>query len=209
MSEQFEEYTFDKRLADARVVYEGTHGMTTAMLSKISGFAKAVLRRQSRAEDWTKVVNGGQTQEAAEAQARLEAYMAKLREEGDKLAAAAGMADAKADTVETDQGQGARPDEVIAGPPVEVKTAVEAIAEADRIREDVLERHRKEWAAPRALSAEALRLRDRDPLKAFERAKLAKITAETLKLVQDGERQALGLDTKDNPKGQVVVIERE
>lgn len=206
-----EQYTFEKRLADARLVYEGTHGMTTAVLSKISGFAKAVLRRQSRVDDWTKTVNlGQQTPEAAAAQARLEAYQAEMRENAEQLAAAADLSRDPAESAAQEPAEpAARHDEVIAGPPVEIQTAAEAVAAADKVREAVLERHRKEWSAPRGLSAEALRLRDSEPMKAFERAKLAKITAETLKLIQDGERQALGLDTKDNPKGHVVVIERD
>lgn len=72
----------------------------------------------------------------------------------------------------------------------------------------LLQRHRMEWAAPRAMSAEAVRMRNTDPTKSFERAKLAKITAETLKLVQDGERKAHGIDAGDVPPGSVVVIER-
>ncbi len=101
------------------------------------------------------------------------------------------------------------PDKLLAGPPIEIQTAVEAVVAAEQVSEAVLERHRKEWSAPRGLSAEAMRIRDSDPFKSFERAKLAKILAETLKLIQDGERQALGLDTKENPKGHVVVIERD
>lgn len=76
-------------------------------------------------------------------------------------------------------------------------------------REALLERHRKEWIAPRAMSTEAIQIRNQDPLKAMERAKLAKITAETLKIVQDGERKSHGMDVGvDVPQGHVVVIER-
>lgn len=76
-------------------------------------------------------------------------------------------------------------------------------------RDELLKRHRLEWAAPRALSAEAVRLRNTDSFMAMERGKLAKITAETLKMVQEGERKAHGLDVPiDVPQGHVVVIER-
>lgn len=75
-------------------------------------------------------------------------------------------------------------------------------------RDEVLARHRKEWSAPRALAAEATRMRETDPIKAMERAKLGKILAETLKLTQDGERKAFGIDVGELPAGQVVVIER-
>jgi len=70
-------------------------------------------------------------------------------------------------------------------------------------RAEVIARHRREWAVVRGLSGEAIKGRD------FERAKLAKITSETIKIVQDGERRAWGLDALDPEKqAPVVVIER-
>lgn len=63
---------------------------------------------------------------------------------------------------------------------------VEAIA-VD-LRAELIERHRKEWQIARGLSAEAVKARD------FDKAKLAKITTETIKLIQEGERRAWGLD---------------
>ncbi|MDH4557810.1 hypothetical protein E8F11_22000 [Pseudomonas sp. BN417] len=88
--------------------------------------------------------------------------------------------------------------------------AIDKLAEdaAIDLRADVLARHRKEWSAARAISVDAVRLRDSDPEKAFERAKLAKITAETLAIVQNGERRAWGLDVNEVPAATVVVIER-
>lgn len=56
------------------------------------------------------------------------------------------------------------------------------------IRAAVLDRHRKEWAAPRKIAYEAMTKGD------FDRAKLAKISAETLSLIQTGECRAYGLD---------------
>lgn len=81
-------------------------------------------------------------------------------------------------------------------------------ATAVEMRAAVLDRHRKEWQAPRQLSYEAVKGRD------FEKAKLAKITAETLMLIQSGERKAWGMDTKDkekdpNDEGNTIVIERD
>ena len=70
------------------------------------------------------------------------------------------------------------------------------------LRAQVLDRHRKEWAAPRQLSYEAVKARD------FEKAKLAKITSETLKIIQDGERKAWGLDVAAE-KAVTVVVERD
>jgi hypothetical protein len=67
-------------------------------------------------------------------------------------------------------------------------------------RAQIVDRHRDEWKVVRGLSAEALKGRD------FERAKLAKITAETIKLLQDGERRAWGLDQGEG--NTTVVIDR-
>lgn len=71
------------------------------------------------------------------------------------------------------------------------------------IRAKVLDRHRQEWGAPRKLAYEAVTTRN------FELAKLAKITSETLRNVQDGERKAWGMDRGGEGETVTVVIERE
>lgn len=79
------------------------------------------------------------------------------------------------------------------------KKRAEAIdAEADR-RAAVIERHRDEWPKVREMlnvghkaHKEAKNVEDKRV--AFEDLKAAKITSETLKIVQDGERKAWGLD---------------
>ena len=79
------------------------------------------------------------------------------------------------------------------------------------VRAEVLSRHRKEWAAPRKVAYEALQQAAKnDVAGAFERAKLAKITAETLTLVQVGECRAFGLshDARAGDGQTVVVVER-
>lgn len=93
----------------------------------------------------------------------------------------------------------------------EITTEEQRQAEADaaeetavQLRAQVLERHRKEWNIPRTLVAEAVKVRS------FDKAKLAKITSETLKIVQDAERKAWGIDSGPDGGGKVtVVIERE
>lgn len=98
------------------------------------------------------------------------------------------------------------------GPEVTAEQKEEAAAKASEVtavemRTAVLERHRKEWSAPRTISYEAIKERN------FEKAKLAKITAETLMLIQSGERKAWGMDVKDpNPpetEDDIIVIERD
>lgn len=76
---------------------------------------------------------------------------------------------------------------VVAG--CDPKKKADAIdAEATR-RADVTNRHRDEWDEHKSLVDTAIGMKN------FETAKLAKITAETLKIRQEGERKAWGLDT--------------
>lgn len=58
----------------------------------------------------------------------------------------------------------------------------------------VVRRHRQEWLQVVELRQEALAARGADEKEAFERAKLAKITAEMTAIQQAGERKAWGLD---------------
>ena len=73
--------------------------------------------------------------------------------------------------------------------------AVQAFEQAANDRAEVLARHREEWGVVRKLMDEGLEGRAADPVGAFNRAKLTKITAESLALKQAGERRAWGLDT--------------
>lgn len=91
---------------------------------------------------------------------------------------------------------GEHPDSVPQVASVVAATAVE-------LRAKVIERHRKEWDGARNNIYKAIQNSD------FDKAKLGKITAEALKIIQDGERKAWGFD-KDEDKGQmVVVVKRE
>lgn len=69
-------------------------------------------------------------------------------------------------------------------------------------RATILARHRNEWPAVRSELYKALKTRDADG------ARLAKIAAETFKLVQDGERKAWGIDAGGDDKPTRIVIER-
>lgn len=78
------------------------------------------------------------------------------------------------------------------------------------VRAQVLDRHRKEWAAPRQIAYQAIKESATDVAKGFERAKLAKITSETLTLIQGGECRAYGInhDARAGDGQTVVVVER-
>lgn len=80
----------------------------------------------------------------------------------------------------------------------------EALDAAAALRADVEIRHQVEWVKHKSLLDLAIGTKD------FETAKLAKITAETLKIRQEGERKAWRLDVAAPlaapPQGASVVI---
>jgi hypothetical protein len=76
------------------------------------------------------------------------------------------------------------------------QTAFEASADA---RAAVLARHRQELAAVAGLVTEALACRAQDPVGAFNRAKLAKISVEATAIRQAAERKAWSLDIAEAP----------
>lgn len=76
-----------------------------------------------------------------------------------------------------------------------------AIAAAADLKVSVINRHREEWARHHELIAEAVANRD------FDTAKLAKITAETLKIRQEAERKAWGIrDVDAQPDGGALTV---
>jgi hypothetical protein len=86
------------------------------------------------------------------------------------------------------------------------KKRAEAISnEASKVAE-VVHRHRREWEQVVMLRQEALKVRVEDQKEAFDRSKLAKITAEMTAIQQAGERKAWGLDRSDNEH--TITIER-
>ena len=85
------------------------------------------------------------------------------------------------------------------------KKAAAIDAEASKVAE-VVHRHRKEWEQVVMLRQEALKVRVEDQKDAFDRSKLAKITAEMTAIQQAGERKAWGLDKADGEH--TITIER-
>lgn len=69
----------------------------------------------------------------------------------------------------------------------------EAIERAADAKAAVILRHKAEWERHKTIMDEALDTSD------FALAKLAKITAETLKIRQDGERKTWGIDRNEAP----------
>lgn len=75
---------------------------------------------------------------------------------------------------------------------------------ATDLRGQLIERHRREWGAVRNLVYDGLRKREYGDI-----AKLAKISAETLQIIQSNERKAWGIDKPGDDAKLTVVIERE
>jgi hypothetical protein len=70
-------------------------------------------------------------------------------------------------------------------------------------RAEVLTTHRKEWVAVRTLAYASIKSKD------SEAARHVKTVAESLKIVQEGERKAWGLDTEEKkPPAVTVTINR-
>ena len=84
---------------------------------------------------------------------------------------------------------------------VDPKKRAEAVDRASDAKAAVIVRHKTEWERHQALIDEALEAGD------FDKAKLAKITAETLKIRQEGERRAWGITdrTETEVSGGVAV----
>lgn len=66
----------------------------------------------------------------------------------------------------------------------------EALSRAAEDKAAVIQRHRNAWPKIKSLNVQAIEAQD------FEAAKLAKITAETERIIQDGERKAWGIADK-------------
>ena len=80
------------------------------------------------------------------------------------------------------------------GDGVSSQKAQAAREESEDLRAVVISRHRSERVEVAALRDEATVLRHDDLAAAYGKARFAKITAEVVKLQQEGERKAWGLD---------------
>jgi predicted transcriptional regulator len=84
----------------------------------------------------------------------------------------------------------------------EAEIATSDLVAAD-LRARVVQRHRVEWSGPRKLIYEAAKTND------YDKARLGKVMAETLTMVQAGERRSWGLNSEAfSPDPTIVVIER-
>ena len=165
--------------AAARVAWESDPTMTLGKLAEALGIAKQSVHYRMKADE-----KKGNPWEKKQTLSDIAARAQRIADRQSKI------------SDDSDGGVSQKKDATADPPPMPT-----ADTPVDQ-RADVIARHRREWSMVKALSGEAIKSRD------FERAKLAKITSETVKIWQDGERKAWGLDAIDTEKPPVVVIER-
>lgn len=173
MTETADTQSLERRAA-ARVLFEGDPAQTAATVAQQMGLPMKLLRRwmtedAEAGKPWLK------------AQRRMPDLAGRAMEAADALGAT---------IAETGQELTTPAD-----------TAAVAREAADRfavdLRGQVIDRHRREWAGPRKIAYKAMREAETDTEKAFSTGRVAKIMAETLTLVQAGERQAHGIKAGD------------
>lgn len=156
--------------AAARALWEGDPKKTKREVAAEVGIAYGTIDRWSKG-------NAGKTQRWIKQVANMTPRVKKIAEDfkGRMSELGPGLTDEQKEDVHQEVG-------------------LEAAAQ---LRAKVLDRHRKEWEAPRRLFYEAIKNKD------FNQMKMGKITSEGLKIIQDGERKAWGIDT--GPDGSTTV----
>lgn len=168
--------------AAARALFEATPGMTIDRIAGEIGVKSATIRQWKH---------------------RDAAAGAPWRPAAIRLPMLGGLAGELANRFEMRMSELGRPlDDEAAAREVALQVANE---HAISVRAQVIDRHRREWAGPRKLVYEAARTGDLD------RARLGKMMAEALDLVQRGERRSFGLDDaacSADAQGVLVVVDR-
>jgi hypothetical protein len=180
--------------AAAKTVWENDPSVTFAELAENLGTSRQTVQLQAKRNGWQRRLDMAAV--AARAHAEADSKFTQL-----PVDASSGAADVYAESPET--GMRARIERVTPqvpanASPEEAGQAVEKAA-VDR-RTEVLNQHRKEWIGARSQIYNALKTQD------IDLAKRAKILAEALKVLQDGERRSWGLDNEQKPGGSGVSI---
>lgn len=173
-----------ERRAVARAIYEGQPGATCEFAAEQVGVPVGTVRRWKVIDQWKPAVRR-LPDLSARAGALADSFKVKMSELGKPL-----------------------DDDVAAA---EVAKEMGADIAID-VRAAVLDRHRKEWSAPRKIAYESIAQAQKgDVAGGFERAKLAKITSETLTLIQAGECRAFGInhDARAADSRTIVLVDRD
>lgn len=180
--------------SEIRAEWEASPRRGLAWLTQSEGgrwpITEESLRRRRSADGWTK--RGGMAEVVRRARVgadRVSAQTSKAEAAAEAEAAPKlgfGAAEVGSAATKTCAREGT----ASAGPAVSPDVASEQAAVDLRTR--LIQMHRDEWKAVRALAYRAME--EGKAATGFEKAKFAKIASETLKNVQDGERRAWSLD---------------
>lgn len=177
-----------ERKAAARALYEGQPGATCQTVADEIGVPWSTVKRWKAEGGWRPAIKNLPDM-TARAALLADSFKTRVSELGQPLSD-----NPTADTALTDK----------VGAELSNEFAVD-------VRANILDRHRKEWAAPRKIAYTALQKgANGNVAEAFEMAKLAKISSETLSLIQAGECRAYGInhETRASDGQTVVVVER-
>lgn len=164
-----------------RTLWEADPTMTQGDVAKMAGVSQQAIQKRIKRDGWKKVSD--QSELARRAYDKADEAALK-----------------KPVPAVPDVG-GEQPHPEAAAAPASVSGVLAATAV--ELRAKIIDRHRKEWDGARNHIYKAIQNAD------FEEAKLGKISAESLKIVQDGERKAWGLDKDESDKSVTVVVKRE
>lgn len=165
--------------ARARLLWEAAPQMSQAEVARMLGVSKMAVTRRIKSEGWKKV---------AEDDATARVVRQRALDRADER------------TADLASKRGPQPPVDEATPedhPDAAGTSAAAVETAVEMRAKILERHRREWDGARNKIYKAIQAEATDPKGAFEKAKLGKITAEALQIIQNGERKAWGLDSEE------------
>jgi hypothetical protein len=179
----------------ARAIWESDPVVTFAEIAEDFGVTRQAVQLHARRHGWVKRLDKQTVSDLAHAAA--DSKLTGSPADGSKPAGSV-----VADTLEKRITR-ALPDLPLGASPEDAQKAAEAAA-IDR-RAEVLGTHRKELLAARTLLYGAIKS------KVLDEAKQVKIAAEAMKIIQDAERKAWGLDSDEKggrPQVQVIVHRR-
>lgn len=180
--------TTPERKAAARALYEGQPGASCQTVATETGIPLSTIKRWRAEGNW-QTINKRLPDMTHRAAILADSFTKRLDDENKAMSDTPAQDEITADKI---------------GRELAEDFAVD-------VRAQVLDRHRKEWAAPRKIAYSALQKGSQGNVaEAFEMAKLAKISSETLSLIQTGECRAYGIspESRSADDRTVVVVQR-
>lgn len=168
---------------EARAYWEVDDKVTAADVAKKFGTSKQAVAKQIKTKAWAKKQTLSQIAQRAHVAADAKPLIEKkIREQKAEKEAAKVVGKVVGEVVDSEK--------VVADNLKRIVEAATKAAEEQAVdaRAEVIARHRTEWDDHKLLLTDAIETSN------FDKAKLAKITAETTMIRQTGERKAWGLD---------------